>query len=131
MSKQEEIEIDYDDVEDPNYQIKLINSVKELIMHKFKKAGYSGNFWQNGENIKASCSVRKGNRGKRLFIEFNHDMISVEILSGYMDERKVKIKHKHLIRPESNNKDIEKLVGNRIDEIIEVLVVEIPEIFLQ
>lgn len=37
MSKQEEIEIDYDDVEDPNYQIKLINSVKELIMHKFKK----------------------------------------------------------------------------------------------
>lgn len=58
-------------------------------------------------------------------------MISVEILSGYMDERKVKIKHKHLIRPESNNKDIEKLVGDRIDEIIEVLVVEIPEIFLQ
>lgn len=122
-------EIDYMEDDSPYESVKLIYSVKELIMHKFEKAGYKGAFKQSGESAQFWFSVTVGNRIKKGLIFFTHNDIHVDI-TGENNDRTITIKHNRLLPYYANQlEQSEEIVGAKIDSIINLLKIEFPEIF--
>jgi len=129
MEEQEEtVEISYLRTYNSCPLVRLFASIKELIMYKFVKSGYKGDFDQSGEVILASCEVTKGKKYKTVNIEFTHQMISVEIvLTG---GESISIKNKSLFpNSEQGIENCEELIGEKIDSVIDVLKIKLPEVF--
>jgi len=128
-TKDSSIEIDYMEDDSPYESLKLIASVKELIAHKFEKAGYKGAFKQSGESVNFLFSVTIKRQTKKAIVFFTHNDIHVDIVD-YDGDRKITIKHNRLLpNYASQLEHAEEIVGGKIDSIINILKIEFPEIF--
>lgn len=122
-------EINYMEDDSPYESVKLIYSVKELIMHKFEKAGYKGAFKQSGESSQFWFSISRGRVIKKALVFFTHNDIHVDI-TGENNDRAITIKHNRLLPYYANQlEQAEEIVGAKIDSIINLLKIEFPEIF--